>query len=49
MTCNLSCNKIFDGLGSHVKVQNRFDLIAHIFQANLDELKIELFKWKIFY
>ncbi|KAG7972490.1 hypothetical protein I3843_07G186700 [Carya illinoinensis] len=48
MTCNPNWEEILEQLNPHEEVQNRPDLIARIFRAKLEELKIDLFKREIF-
>ncbi|KAG6674120.1 hypothetical protein I3842_15G025900 [Carya illinoinensis] len=48
MTCNPNWEEILEQLNPHEEVQNRPDLIARIFRAKLEELKMDLFKREIF-
>ncbi|KAG6649191.1 hypothetical protein CIPAW_07G195500 [Carya illinoinensis] len=48
MTCNPNWEEILEQLNPHEEVQNCPDLIARIFRAKLEELKIDLFKREIF-
>ncbi|XP_042961368.1 uncharacterized protein LOC122296047 [Carya illinoinensis] len=48
MTCNPNWEEILEQLNPHEEVQNHPDLIARIFRAKLEELKIDLFKREIF-
>ncbi|KAG7957667.1 hypothetical protein I3843_11G187300 [Carya illinoinensis] len=48
MTCNPNWEEILEQLNPHEEVQNRLDLIARIFRAKLEELKIDMFKREIF-
>ncbi|XP_042988839.1 uncharacterized protein LOC122316384 [Carya illinoinensis] len=48
MTYNPNWEEILEQLNPHEEVQNRLDLIARIFRAKLEELKIDLFKREIF-
>ncbi|KAG6732517.1 hypothetical protein I3842_01G182300 [Carya illinoinensis] len=48
MTCNPNWEEILEQLNPHEEVQNRPHLIARIFRAKLEELKIDLFKREIF-
>ncbi|XP_042972765.1 uncharacterized protein LOC122304568 [Carya illinoinensis] len=48
MTCNPNWEEILEQLNPHEKVQNHPDLIARIFRAKLEELKIDMFKREIF-
>ncbi|KAG6705369.1 hypothetical protein I3842_07G176100 [Carya illinoinensis] len=48
MTYNPNWEEILEQLSPHEEVQNCPDLIARIFRAKLEELKIDLFKREIF-
>lgn len=48
MTCNPNWPKIKEELQLNQDTQNRPNLIICIFRANLEALKIELFKEQIF-
>ena len=48
VTCNPNWPEIKQELRLGEEAQNRPDLIARVFRANLEELKIELFKKQVF-
>ena len=48
MTCNPNWPEIKQELRLGEEAQNRLDLIARVFKAKLEELKIELFKKQVF-
>ena len=47
-TCNPAWSEIKDQLGHHEEGQNRPNLIAKVFRAKIEELKLDLIKKNIF-